>query len=256
MAERISQKTKGDIVRLYAEGKTPIEISKLVKVGLTSVYGLTTVLERTNPKTGKPFKSRTELRNYNAGLKTNPSTGKPFRSEAERRNYKAGLETNPDTGEPFGSQNEYDNHKARQEINPKTGRPFGSWKEHADHMAEKRINPETGRPFKSKAELDDFNVRQRINPHTGEGHESGSDYNRYMEGIQARRPENIESGDFIRWGLGQMGGNQAWLASQLGVTDTTVRRYIRGITIPREETKKVLYSVLEISPEHLEGIFV
>jgi DNA-binding XRE family transcriptional regulator len=76
----LDDELKVEIKNLYDSGLTPSQISKKTKTPYATVYALTKVKNRINPETRKPYKSLTELMDYNARRRINPETGKHFKS--------------------------------------------------------------------------------------------------------------------------------------------------------------------------------
>jgi len=107
MPQRIPQKTKDRVQKLYEHGLRVAEIARRTGISPVSVHGLTKLLEQYNPDTGKKFKKLSELTEYRITQMINPETGQPYKSLKEYRAYCIFHKINPKTKEPFASETEY-----------------------------------------------------------------------------------------------------------------------------------------------------
>jgi len=87
-------------------------------------------------------------------------------------------------------------------------------------------------------------LRQRINPETEQPFESLSQYNDYCARQRQNRATNRELSDLIPRELGRLGRNQLWLATQLGIDEAAVSRYVNGETTPRASLQGRLFEAL------------
>lgn len=134
--------------------------------------------------------------------------------------------------ERYGSSGKYRNYLAKKNNSA------------SDNPAKRRSYPSR---FASYREYIEYLAKQN-------GFASAKDYRNYLAEQRKKRPENKIFGALVRKRLKEKGKNYSWLADQVGVTSTTASSYARGISIPRSERSRKVFSVLDLPYKTIDDL--